>query len=55
MRYSSGLIVKFSNPDQLQRAVEDLIEGQRIFEIDFIDGGISYSVSASGCILSVEY
>ena len=55
MKDTGSVMVKFSDPDQLQRAVEDLIEGQRIFELDFVEGGVSYSVSTSGCILSVEY
>ena len=55
MREDNGFSVKFSTPDQTQRAVEDLVENQRIFRLDFIKGGITYSVSTSGCILSINY
>lgn len=55
MRENNTISVKFSTPDQLQRAVEELVEGQRIFELDFVNGGITYSVSTSGCILNIDY
>ncbi len=54
-RGDSGFSVKFSSPDMLQTAVDDLITGQRIFDIDYINNGIQYSVSVSGCILNISY
>lgn len=54
--YGSGYFtVKFSSPQELQRAVEDLIDNKRVFDIDGVGSGVSYSISSSGCILSVTY
>ena len=47
--------VKFASPDILMEAQTDLIDNQRIFDIDYIDGRISYSVSSSGCILTISW
>lgn len=55
MRENNSFSVKFSTPDELQKAVEELVESQGIFELDFVSGGITYSVSASGCILNISY
>ena len=55
MRGEGAFSVKFGDPQQLQYAVDDLIENQRLFELDFTNGGIFYSVSTSGCILNVSY
>ena len=52
---NGGLSVKFSSPEVLDEAMNELIVEQRIFDIDQINDGISYSVSTSGCILSVYY
>ena len=54
-RADNAFSVKFSSPDVLQTAMYDLIEEQRIFDIDYINDGIKYSVSVSGCILNVSY
>lgn len=54
-RADDSFSVKFSSPEVLETAVNDLIEGQRIFDIDYINNGIQYSVSVSGCILNVSY
>lgn len=51
----NSFTVKFAEPEELEAAVSELIENQRVFEIDGISGGVSYTVSSSGCILSVSY
>ncbi len=50
-----GLSVKFSSPEVLDEAMNELIVEQKVFDIDRINDGISYSVSTSGCILSIYY
>lgn len=54
-RAENAFTVKFSSPDILQTAVDELISEQHIFDIDYINNGIRYSVSVSGCILNVSY
>lgn len=54
-RDSGSFTVKFASAEQLQQAVEELLVSQRIFELDFISDGVSYSVSSSGKILTVVY
>ncbi len=51
----SSLSVKFASPEILEEAAYDLIDNQRIFQMDFINSEISYSRSASGCILNISY
>ena len=48
------LTMKFGSPEQLELAENDLMENQRIFEIDGFSGGVSYSTSTSGCILTIR-
>ncbi len=55
LRADGSFSVKFSSPELLEEAVDELITNQRIFDIDYINGGISYSVSSSGCILTIKY
>lgn len=55
MAPDSVLTVKFSSPSVQEEAQADLIDRQRIFDIDYIDGHITYSVSSSGCILTIHY
>lgn len=55
MAGDSALTMKFSSPAACQEAEDDLIEHQRIFDIDYIDGHITYSRSSSGCILTINY
>lgn len=47
--------LKYSTPEELQKAVDDLITDQHIFDIDYINSKVSYSVSSSGCILTIYY
>lgn len=47
--------VKYSSPDILSEAKTELIDNKRIFEIPYIDSGVTYSVSSSGCILNISY
>ena len=54
-RDDNAFSVKFSSPDALRTALYELIDEQHIFDIDYINSGIKYSVSVSGCILSVSY
>lgn len=55
LRDDSFLTVKFSSPELLQIAEQDLLTEQRIFDIEYISGSISYSISSSGCILNIYY
>lgn len=48
------LTVKFSTPEQRDLAEYDLMDNQRIFELPGFTGGVSYSLSASGCILTIR-
>ena len=50
-----ALTVKYSSPDVLSEAKRELIDNKRIFDIDYIGGGVTYSVSSSGCILNISY
>lgn len=52
--YASELSVKFSSPEQRDLAEQDLMENKRIFELDGFSGRVSYSLSASGCILTIR-
>ena len=54
-RDDNAFSVKFPSPEILQTAVDELISEQHIFDIDYINDGIKYSVSASGCILNISY
>lgn len=55
MAADNSLTVKFSVPEVLSAAQNDLIDNQRIFFIGYITGHITYSVSSSGCILTINY
>ena len=55
LKDDSFFTVMFSSPEELQAAVDELIVRQHIFDIEYISGSISYSVSSSGCILTVYY
>ena len=50
-----ALTVKYSSPDVLSEAKRELIDNKRIFDIGYIGGGVTYSVSSSGCILNISY
>ena len=53
--YSGIITVKFRSKEYLGEAVEDLMTNQMIFTIPHINGNVSYSESASGCILTIRY
>ena len=48
------LTVKFSTPEQRDLAEADLMDNRRIFELPGFRGGVTYSLSASGCILTIR-
>ncbi len=51
---SNIITVKFRSSEYLREAVEDLMTNQMIFTIPHIKGNVSYSESASECILTIR-
>ncbi len=47
--------VKFSTKEQRDIAINDLITNMNIFSIPYVNGGVSYTQSASGLILTIKY
>lgn len=52
--FSNIITVKFRSSEYLREAVEDLMTNQMIFTIPHIKGNVSYSESASECILTIR-
>ena len=54
MRNGGLYTLKFVNPEETRKAVEDLVNRQRIYELLKDVAGITYYVSKSGVILSIK-
>jgi len=50
---TDGIEIKFASEQERQKAIKELFEESKIFEIPGFENGVSYSLGSSGLVLSV--